>query len=93
MKIDFKKLNEIYGINLIYEFKKNIDDVEENINYLIKLGFSNIYDVLELYPYMFLMTEDIFKEKVNLLIEHLGVEYISLIEENTDLWGGVEIDK
>lgn len=93
MKIDFKKLNEIYGINLIYEFKKNIDDVEENINYLIKLGFSNIYDVLELYPYMFLMTEDIFKEKVNLLIEHLGVEYISLLEENTDLWGGVEIDK
>ena len=93
MKIDFKKLNEIYGINLIYEFKKNIDDVEENINYLIKLGFSNIYDVLELYPYMFLMTEDIFKEKVNLLIEHLGVEYISLLEEITDLWGGVEIDK
>lgn len=93
MKIDFKKLNEIYGINLIYEFKKNIDDVEENINYLIKLGFSNIYDVLELYPYMFLMTEDIFKEKVNLLIERLGVEYISLLEENTDLWGGVEIDK
>ena len=93
MKIDFKKLNEIYGINLIYEFKKNIEDVEENINYLIKLGFTRVYDIVELYPYMFLMTEDIFKEKVNLLIEHLGVEYISLLEENTDLWGGVEIDK
>ena len=93
MKVDFKKITEIYGINLIYEFKENIEDVEENINYLIDLGFKKVYDVVELYPYMFLMTDDIFKEKINLLIEHLGVEYINLLEENTDLWGGVELDK
>ena len=93
MKIDFKKIMEIYGTNSIYEFKENIEDVEENINYLIKLGFKNVYEIVELYPYMFLMCEDLFKEKVNILINNLGMEYLNIFEENTTLWGGVESDK
>ena len=42
---------------------------------------------------MFLMCEDLFKEKVNLLINNLGMEYLNILEENTTLWGGVESDK
>ena len=42
---------------------------------------------------MFLMCEDIFKEKVNALINKLGIEYLSILEEDTTLWGGVEVDK
>ena len=93
MKINFKKIMEIYGNNSIYNFKDNIEDVEENINYLLKLGFKDDYDIVELYPYMFLMCEDIFKEKVNALINKLGIEYLSILEEDTTLWGGVEVDK
>lgn len=93
MKINFKKIMEIYGNNSIYSFKDNIEDVEENINYLLKLGFKDVYDIVEQYPYMFLMCEDIFKEKVNKLINKLGIEYLSILEEDTTLWGGVEVDK
>lgn len=93
MKINFKKITEIYGNNSIYEFRDNIDDVSENINYLFKLGFKNVYDIVELYPYMFLMCEDIFKEKVNQLINKLGIEYLDILDEDTTLWGGVENDK
>lgn len=93
MKINFKKIMEIYGNNSIYDFKENIDDVSENIKYLIHLGFENVYDIVEIYPYMFLMCEDIFKEKVNSLINRLGEDYISILDEDTTLWGGVEVDK
>ena len=93
MKIDFKKIMEIYGTNSIYQIKDNIEDLEQNMNYLIKLGFKDVYDILELYPYMFLMSEDIFKEKINSLIERLGIDYLSILAENTNLWGDVESDK
>ena len=36
---------------------------------------------------------DKFKEKVNLLINKLGIEYLSILEEDTTLWGGIENDK
>lgn len=93
MKINFSKISEIYGKNTLYEFKENIEDVTDNINYLLKLGFTDVYDILELYPYMFLMSNDIFKEKVDRLINHLGVEYLNILSEDTTLWGGVELDK
>ncbi len=93
MKINFKKIMEVYGTNSIYQFKENIEDLESNINYLLKLGFEDVYDIVELYPYMFLMCEDIFKEKVNALINKLGIEYLDILEEDTTLWGGVESDK
>ena len=93
MKINFSKISEIYGKNTLYDFKENIEDITDNINYLFKLGFTDVYDILELYPHMFYMSSDIFSEKVNLLIHKLGEEYLSILDEDTTLWGGVEIDK
>ena len=44
----------------------NIESLTNNMNYLCKLGFADVYDIVSLYPYMFLIDEENeFKEKVN----------------------------
>ena len=80
-------------LDFLHKIKKEVDIHSLLADTLPKLGFKDVYDIVELYPYMFLMCEDIFKEKVNSLINKLGIEYLSILEENTTLWGGVEIDK
>ena len=89
MKINIDKIEEIYGRNMIYNFQENIESIIENINYLRKLGFKDIYDIVETNPYLFLLDTTIFKDKIKLLQEKLGVEYIEKLEEKYTLWGEI----
>ena len=63
MILDLDKIREIYGDSSIEELNDNIETLSNNMNYLIKLGFDDVYDMVSLYPYMFLIEEETFKEK------------------------------
>ena len=89
MILDLDKIREIYGDSSIEELNDNIETLSNNMNYLIKLGFGDVYDRVSLYPYMFLIEEKTFKEKVNELIDNLGYDYIEILEEDTSLWENV----
>ena len=75
MKLDLEKISFIYGESSIYEFKDNVENLTNNINYLSKIGFSDVYDIVALYPYLFIIEENEFKEKIDYLINKLGVEF------------------
>lgn len=82
MNINFDKINEIYGREMVLLIKDNIDNVVHNINYLKKIGFNDIEDIFERYVPIFLYTEKELKNKFNNLIKSLGIEYVELIENN-----------
>lgn len=90
MKLNINKIEEIYGNSSIYELKDNMDELITNMNYLVSLGFTDVYDIVEKYPYMFLMDKKVFKERVSNLIKKLGVEYIEKLEEDFTLWGEID---
>ena len=89
MILDLDKVREIYGDSSIEELNDNIETLTHNMNYLIKLGFDDVYDTVSIYPYMFLIDEETFKEKVNNLIDSLGFDYIEKLAEETSLWENV----
>ena len=82
MNIDFNKINEIYGEDIIVAIKDNIDDVKENISYLEKLRFNDIEDIFERYTLIFIDTPSSFKDKINQLINKLGNDYVDIIEND-----------
>lgn len=89
MKYDLDKIKEIYGESSIYELEDNIEELISNMKYLSSLGFSDIYDILSTHPYMFLINEVDFKDKVNNLINELGIEYIEKLDQDTSLWESI----
>ncbi len=83
MNINFLKIQEIYGIEIVEEIKNNLKDVSYNINYLNDLGFSDPIDIFERYAPIFIDDRTHFQTKVNRLINKLGSDYVDIIE--TDL--------
>ena len=90
MKMNLDKIKEIYGSSSLYEINENIEEVVHNMNYLITKKFRDVYELLEINPYIFLLPTDIFEEKVDNLIEELGVEYIEKIEEDMSIWSNLD---
>lgn len=86
MDIDFQKISQIYGNNIIFNIEEEMDNLVPNIKYLISLGFTNVGNIIELYPYLFITDSVEFKEKVNGLIKKIGIDYVEFLETNTDLW-------
>ncbi len=86
MNIDFHKIKEIYGEDALVACNENIDELVQNINYLIKLGFDDYEDIIERYPLAFVEDHEIVKERIDTLIGRLGVEYIELLSEDMGLW-------
>ncbi len=90
MEIDLEKIREIYGNSSIYEISDNIDELKANMKYLYNLGIEDVLNVIELYPYMFLQERDIFKEKVDELINSLGDNYLEELSNDFNLWSSVD---
>ena len=86
MNINFSKIQEIYGDDLLETCKENVEDLVKNINYLARLGFSDVEDIFERYPFIFLIDSSSFVVKINGLVKKLGINYISILEENMGLW-------
>ena len=86
MKIDFKKIEEIYGSSVIDEMKNSLNDILENIKYLKYLKINDIEDVFERYPLIFICNEKEFKNKINKLILKIGINYIDILDNDMELW-------
>ena len=86
MELDLQKIQEIYGNNAIKEIKEDQESFISNTNYLKGKGFTNIFEIIEQNPYLFLEDEAIFQDKIDKIIQILGVEYIEKLEEDMNLW-------
>ncbi len=90
MEIDLMKLSEIYGVNIVHDINDNLDNFIPNIKYLKKIGFEDIENIIELYPYLFISDNVEFIEKVNKLIKKVGLDYVYHLTTNMDLWGYID---
>ena len=90
MEIDLEKLEEIYGKSLVKEMHDDIENLIENMKYLNKLEFDDIYDIIEINPYLFLIDNNEFIKRLNDLITSLGIEYLQILAEDTSYWGKIE---
>lgn len=85
--MDIEKIKEIYGDSIIELINQNIDDVSMNIKYLKELGFTDVEDIFERYVYIFMEDNSTFKRKINKFINIIGKDYVSILENNMELWG------
>lgn len=90
MEINLEKLEEIYGKSLVKEMHDDIENLIENMKYLDKLEFDDIYDIIEVNPYLFLIDNNEFIKRINDLITSLGIEYLQILAEDTSYWGNIE---
>ena len=90
MELDMNRIKEIFGNSAILEIKDNQEDFLDNIKYLISLGCPNVYELVEIYPYTFLIDTNDFKSKVKTLLDSLGVESFEKIENNLEIWGSLD---
>ncbi len=72
MKIDLEKIQELYGESIINEMKNHFDNIIENLSYLKKKQISNYDEVLESYPYLFMLSSYSFQKKINQIIKKNG---------------------
>ena len=85
VEIDFKKIEQIYGIEMIEEIRDNLRDVNTNVNYLLKIGFNDVEDIFERYAPIFICSNKNFIEKINNLIKKIGNDYINIIENDLSI--------
>lgn len=90
MEFDLEKIKELYGENAIYDIKNHIEDITSNMYFLVSIGFTDVFNILELNPYMFLYTPAIFKEKVNKLLDKIGFDYLEKLNNDISLWGELD---
>ena len=86
MKIDFRKIEEIYGSSIIEEIQNNSKEVLENIKYLKNLKINDIEDIFERYTLIFICDKKEFKNKADKLISRIGVNYIDMLDNDVELW-------
>lgn len=83
--VDFDKIAEIYGEDVLEEMQKNMDEVIKNINYMYMLEFNDVEDIFEREILLFLYDHDTFKDKLNKLVYKLGLNYVEKIENDLSL--------
>ena len=86
MDIDFSKINEIYGVDILYSCQENFDELIENIKLLKRIGIENTYEVVERYPLLFLDDSKEFSQKIEKFIMSLGENYKYILENDMSLW-------
>lgn len=79
-KIDIRILNENFEYSVLNKLDK--DNVNKIYNYLIDKGIYFAKDIFISNADLFLMDFDLFAEKFDKLVNSLGNEYITKIEEN-----------
>ncbi len=83
--IDFNKINELYGIDVLKDIKTNEHDVIKNLMYFAILGFDDTIDIFERKALVFIDDNISFKSKIDKLIDKIGINYVDEIENNIDL--------
>lgn len=83
--VDFDRISEIYGEEVLREMQENMDEVIKNVNYMYMLEFNDVEDIFEREILLFLYDHDTFKDKLNKLIYKLGLNYVEKIENDLSL--------
>ncbi len=89
MKVDIEKIQNLYGESIIIEMKDNFGNVIDNLSYLKKNKIINYDEILENYPYLFILSPISFQKKTNQLLTKLGNHYNEILEKNISLWGEI----
>lgn len=84
--IDYDRIANAYGKDILVSLKDYEDEVIKNFNYLKSLGFSDVVEIFELYPTIFICSSDEFLVKIKSLIDVLGSTYFEQLEEDINLW-------
>lgn len=85
MNINFDKIENIYGKDIINNIVMLKEDVINNFKYFVSLGFNDPEDIFERQVPIFVCSNDEFKKKLNNLISKLGNNYIEEIENDISL--------
>lgn len=85
MNINFDKIENIYGKDIINNIVMLKEDVINNFKYFVSLSFNDPEDIFERQVPIFVCSNDEFKKKINKLISKLGNNYIEEIENDISL--------
>lgn len=86
MMINLEKIKELYGDNIVREMKNNLEEITENLKYLMTYNIENFYEILECYPYLFMKEPKSFQKKLDEFIMKIGDNYIEKLEKNMSMW-------
>ena len=85
LDVDYEKIKEIYGDDIIEIISDNIDIIEKNITTMQELQFDDIGGLFERCPNTFMYFPEDFKNKINSLIQTLGDNYVEIIENDISI--------
>ncbi|MGM9850483.1 MAG: hypothetical protein ACI31V_06270 [Bacilli bacterium] len=83
--IDFEKIEQIYGEEILQELIENKEEIQKNIYYMIKLNFEDTEDIFERITPLFINDNKTFKNKIDSLIKKIGPDYVNIIESDLGL--------
>lgn len=86
MQINYSKIIEVHGLDLIQLIKENIKEVIDNIYYLKKLKINDVEDIFERYPQIFIYSQREFKQKRKIFITSIGINYVEELENDMCMW-------
>lgn len=87
MTINWDKIKEVHGREVIDDLiESDNEDFFDNILYLKELKIKDIEEVIERYFLIFLYNHDLFCEKVDILINKLGSNYVELLDDDMSFW-------
>ncbi len=85
MNINYEKIAEIHGTSIFNLIKDNINDVVNNFNHMVNLGFEDVDDIFERYTPIFICEHKKFKDKLNKLFSKYNIleieENLTILEE------------
>ena len=84
-KIDLKKMQEVYGNEIIEMIEVNMDIISKNILIMKKYNFDDIQWLFEACPSFFMNFPKQFEEKLKKIIEKVGPNYVEYIQENVEI--------
>lgn len=85
MNINYSRIEEVYGIDIVSDLKEYKEIVKDNYNYMISLGFEDIEDYIERVPMLFLSSNSVFRSKLNALVNRLDKDYLDSINSDISL--------
>ena len=85
MNIDFDKIISIYGTECVQVLMDNMENVSLNTGYLYDLGFDDVQDILERFPFLFIKSNNEFINIFSELFNIYGDNFVVSIEENLEI--------
>ena len=87
LEIDLGYVEEIYGEDMLQSMADMAEEVLENIDYLVELGFDEgVSDICNRFAPILLEDNGYFREKVDRLIADLGHDAVEKLLEDMSPW-------